>query len=158
MWHSFRRPAASGFTLMEVLVVLATLGMIVWMAGQLLFPMRAAAERQRLQVEARQTARSVADYVAYTIRGATDLNEVAQPRNPAALLPYLWKGLNDGDVNPGTRFPACPTGDPANCVQLSFNNVTDATLAAPGTDIISLSAAQVADPATARAAGAWPGA
>ena len=157
MWHSSSNPRAAGFTLMEVLVVLACLGMILWMTGQLLFPMRAAAERQRLQVEARQTARGAADYVAYTIRGATDLNEVAQPRNPAAILTYLWKGINDGDVNPGTRFPACPTGDPANCVQLSFNNVTDAALATPGTDIISLTAAQVAEPITARAAGAWPG-
>src|SRR5512136_173881 len=118
MWHSFRRPAASGFTLMEVLVVLATLGMILWMAGQLLFPMRAAAERQRLQVEARQTARSATDYMGFIVRGATDMNDAAKPRNPAALLPYLWRGATTGTGN----FPACPGSD---CVQMSYNNVTD---------------------------------
>jgi type II secretory pathway pseudopilin PulG len=127
---------------MEVLVVLATLGMILWITGQLLFPMRAAAERQRLQVEARQTARSAADYGAYLARGATDMLDTMNPTNPALILTYLWKGTNPGA---GNRFPACP-GD-GGCVQLSYNNVTDPTLAAPGTDIITLTAAEVLYPA-----------
>jgi type II secretory pathway pseudopilin PulG len=129
----------AGFTLMEVLVVLATLGMILWMVGQLLFPMRAAAERQRLQVEARQTARSATDYLGYVVRGATDMNETAVPRNPAAILPYLWRGVTTGTGN----FPACP-GD-GGCVQLSYNNVDQAgtSFASEGTDIITLTAARV---------------
>ena len=67
------RHARRGFTLVELLAVLACLGMILWMAGQLLFPMRTAAERQRAQVEARQTARSAAAYMAFVLRGVADL-------------------------------------------------------------------------------------
>jgi type II secretory pathway pseudopilin PulG len=149
MSRSCDKPRAAGFTLMEILVVLATLGMILWITGQLLFPMRAAAERQRLQVEARQTARSAADYISYVVRGVTDMNETAIPRNPAALLPYLYQGATTG----AGSFPTCPGG---SCVQLSYNNVADATLAAPGTDIITLTAAQVTYPALLDSAGAWP--
>jgi prepilin-type N-terminal cleavage/methylation domain-containing protein len=149
MSRSCDKPGAAGFTLMEVLVVLATLGMILWMAGQLLFPMRAAAERQRLQVEARQTARSAADYISYVVRGSTDMNETPVPRNPAVLLPYLYQGATTGTGS----FPTCPGG---SCVQLSYNNVTDATLAALGTDIITLTAAQVTYPTRLDSASAWP--
>ncbi len=63
MSRSSSKPGG-GFTLVEVLVVVASLGMILWMVGPLFFPMRQAAERQRLQVEARQTARGATDYVA----------------------------------------------------------------------------------------------
>jgi type II secretory pathway pseudopilin PulG len=149
------KPAVAGFTLVEVLVVLATLGMILWMVGQLLFPMRAAAERQRLQVDARQTARSATDYVGYLVRGVTDMNETAYPRNPAAILPYLWRGVTTGTGN----FPVCPG---SGCVQLSYNNVTNANLATPGTDIITLTSARVATiggvtyPARLDGASGWP--
>jgi len=71
MWRRSSRPGG-GFTLVEVLVVVASLGMILWMVGSLFFPMQKAAERQRLQVEARQTARGATDYVAMLVRGATD--------------------------------------------------------------------------------------
>ncbi len=136
MSHSSHRNAA-GFSLMEMLVVLATLGMILWMVGQLFFPMRQAAERQRLQVEARQTARSAVDYIAYVVRGATDLNDVAPIRNPAALLTYLWQGPNPGTT--GASLPACP-GD-TGCVQMSYDNVNQSTtrFATDGTDILTLS-------------------
>jgi len=145
------KPGAAGFTLMEVLVVLACLGMILWMAGQLLFPMRAAAERQRLQVEARQTARSATDYMGFVVRGATDMNDAAKPRNPAALLPYLWRGATTGAGN----FPTCPGSD---CVQLSYNNVDQGgtRFASDGTDIITLTAAQVTYPVRLDSASAWP--
>jgi type II secretory pathway pseudopilin PulG len=138
---------------MEVLVVLATLGMILWMAGQLLFPMRQAAERQRLQVEARQTARSAADYSAYLARGATDMMDTMNPLNPALVLTYLWHGTNPGA---GASFPACP-GD-AGCVQLSYNNVDQAgtKFASDGTDIVTLTAAEVPYPAKIVAAAAFP--
>ena len=155
MSHSSSRPRAAGFTLMEVLVVLAALGMILWMAGQLLFPMRAAAERQRLQVEARQTARSAGDYASYVIRGASDMNDRATPRNPGTILTYLWKGPNPATV--GAFFPTCPgTG----CVQLSYNNVDQAatSLATDGSDIITLAVSQARTyPVLLKSASpAWP--
>jgi hypothetical protein len=119
---------------MEVLVVLASLGMILWMAGQLLFPMQQAAERQRLQVEARQTARGATDYAAMLLRGATDMNDLATPRNPAAVLPFLVRGSITG---PSPTYPTCDGSPSSDCIQISYNNVTDASLAAPGTDILS---------------------
>ncbi len=134
MSHSCRKAFAPGFTLVEVLVVVATLGMILWMVGQLLFPMRQAAERQRLQVEARQTARAAADYLNFVVHGATDMNDLSVPRNPAAILTFVWQGNGNG----GGTNPTCD-GTPQNgCIQLSYNNVTDASLATPGTDIITL--------------------
>jgi prepilin-type N-terminal cleavage/methylation domain-containing protein len=153
MWPSSSRRATAGFTLMEVLVVLACLGMILWMAGQLLFPMRQAAERQRLQVEARQTARSAADFIAYSLRNATDMNTTVQPLDPAAILTYLWRGPNPGT---GNSFPACP-GD-AGCVQLSYNNVDQGatSFASDGTDIITLTASEVSFPAKLTGAAAFP--
>jgi prepilin-type N-terminal cleavage/methylation domain-containing protein len=153
MSRSSSKPASAGFTLMEVLVVLAALGMILWMAGQLLFPMRQAAERQRLQVEARQTARSGADYAAFLLRGATDMNDTADPLDPAIILTYLWKGSNPGA---GFSFPACP-GD-GGCVQLSYNNVDQGAtdFASDGTDIITLTSAQVAYPGKLMAAAPFP--
>jgi prepilin-type N-terminal cleavage/methylation domain-containing protein len=121
-----------GFTLVEVLVVLASLGMILWMVGSLFFPMRQAAERQRLQVEARQTGRGALDYVAMLVRGATDMNDVTNPRNPAAILTFLWQG------NPSSStIPTCDGSGGSGCIQVSYNNVTDSTLAAPGTDILT---------------------
>jgi prepilin-type N-terminal cleavage/methylation domain-containing protein len=154
MWRSSSKPAPRGFTLVELLVVLAALGMILWMVGQLLFPMRQAAERQRLQVEARQTARSAADYTAYVIRGATDMNDLASPRNPAALLTYLWKGSNPSTA--GANFPTCP-GD-GGCVQLAYNNVDQPAthFASNGSDIITLTVAQVTYPVMVSNAGGWP--
>lgn len=127
-----------GFSLIEVLVVVAALGMIVFMAAQLFFPMRRVADRQRLQVESRQTARSAADYVAFLLRGTADLNSYTTdpaPRNTAAVLTYLFKG----DAAAFTSYPVCP--DDAGCIQVSYNNVAAAGgngLADPGTDIITV--------------------
>ncbi len=132
--RSFRKPGA-GFTLVEVLVVVAALGMILWMVGALFFPMRQAAERQRLQVEARQTARGATDYVAMLVRGATDMNDITNPRNPAAVLTFLYQGNPAG--GPSTPIPTCDGSAGSSCIQLSYNNVTNATLATPGTDILT---------------------
>ena len=138
MLPSSRKATTAGFTLIEVLVVIATLAMILIMVGQLLFPMRRAADRQRFQVEARQTARAAADYVAFMVRGATDLNDALLPRNPAGLITYLWRG--DGSmVTSVDPFVACP-GD-GGCVQLAFNDVdrvASGAIASQGSDIITL--------------------
>jgi len=157
MSRSWNKPGAAGFTLVEVLVVLATLAMILWMVGQLLFPMQAAAERQRLQVEARQIARSATDYLGYVVRGATDMNETAEPPNPAAILPYLYQDVTTGAGN----FGLCPG---ANCVQLSYNNVDQffSDFASEGTDIITLTTARLpvlgggTYPVRLDVASAWP--
>ncbi len=151
MWRRSSRPGG-GFTLVEVLVVVASLGMILWMVGALFFPMQRAAERQRLQVEARQTARGATDYVAMLVRGATDMNDITNPRNPAAILTFLYLGSPSG--GPSTPIPTCDGSTGAPCVQLSYDNVTDATLATPGTDILTIgvpSAPLRLKPAT------WPG-
>ncbi|HPW54730.1 MAG: prepilin-type N-terminal cleavage/methylation domain-containing protein [Thermoanaerobaculaceae bacterium] len=131
------RPAVAGFTLVELLAVLACLGMILWMAGQLLFPMRTAAERQRAQVEARQTARSAADYMAFVLRGATDgvPGGGAMFRSPLAIMTWVVTG-NQGSTGSN---PGCPGAD--DCVQTAFNNVaraSDGNLADEGTDIITV--------------------
>lgn len=129
--------AADGFTLIELLAVLACLGMILWMAGQLLFPMRTAAERQRAQVEARQTARSAADYMAFVLRGATDgLPGVGSVnRAPLAIMTWVVTGNQGGTgSNPG-----CPGAD--DCVQTAYNNVVraaDGGVADEGTDVITV--------------------
>ena len=145
MWRSCgtgRSVTTRGFTLVEVLVVVASLGMILWMVGELLFPMRQSAERQRLQVEARQTARASLDYMAMQLRGSNDMNHATGflVQGPATFLTYVWKGDGSGT---GTN-PTCdgtPSQDPG-CVQTSFNNVPDnggnPTLATPGTDIITI--------------------
>lgn len=134
MWRRSSRPGG-GFTLVEVLVVVASLGMILWMVGSLFFPMQKAAERQRLQVEARQTARGAADYVAMLVRGATDMNDITNPRNPAAILTFLYQGTPSG--NPSDPVPTCDGSTGSPCIQLSYDNVTDGTLATPGTDILT---------------------
>ena len=148
MWRRSSRPGG-GFTLVEVLVVVASLGMILWMVGSLFFPMQKAAERQRLQVEARQTARGATDYVAMLVRGATDMNDITNPRNPAAILTFLYQGTPSSDP-----VPTCDGSSGAPCVQLSYDNVTDASLATPGTDILTFgvpSASLRLKPST------WPG-
>ena len=138
MSRSSRRGSAPGFTLVEVLVVVATLAMILWMVGQLLFPMRQAAERQRLEVEARQSARAASDYLGATLRAAGDMNRQALPRDPALLLTFVWQGDGTGV---GSN-PACDGSAIAGCIQTSYNNVPNnpgnATLATPGTDVITI--------------------
>jgi type II secretory pathway pseudopilin PulG len=127
-----------GFTLIEVAVALLSLVLILVLSAQLLFATRRAALRQQLQVEARQVGRAAVDYVTYQLRGATDLAGESVPRNPLAILSWVWMGNLPGGA---TEFPQC--GDPGNhdggCTQRSYNNVTDAALADVGTDIITVS-------------------
>ncbi|HPC82738.1 MAG TPA: type II secretion system protein [Thermoanaerobaculaceae bacterium] len=152
MWRASERnarppAAAAGFSLVELLVVLMMLGMILMVVGQLFFPMRTAAERQRLDVEARQTARAAADYLAFSLRGATDANPLSTVRNPMAVLTWVV------GKKPGNRdFPGCP-GD-GDCVQVSFNNVANPALADLGTDIITVG--QLDEPFASLSA-RWPG-
>lgn len=116
---------------MELLVVVACLGIVFYISGQLLFPMRTAAERQRLQVEARQTARAAADYLAYAMRGASDGSHAP---GDVAIMSWVVAGEPTG-----TATPACPGGE--GCRQLSYNNVdrsADGNLADDGTDIITV--------------------
>ncbi|MCU0291203.1 MAG: type II secretion system GspH family protein [Thermoanaerobaculaceae bacterium] len=130
------RGAAAGFSLIEMLVVVACLGMIFWISAQLLFPMRTASERQRLQVEARQTARAAADYMTYVLRGATDASPLItmnNGRNPLAVMTWVVTKVTGS----GTIQPGCP-GD-NDCAQLSYNNVTAASnFGDPGTDVITV--------------------
>ena len=126
--------ASRGFSLVEVLAVVAALGLILYMSAQLFFPMRRVADRQRLQVEARQTARSAADYVAHVLRGTTDLNSFGAVLNTGAILTYLYSGQGAG----GT-YDACPMSN--KCVQVSYNNVpavVGVRLADPGTDLVTV--------------------
>ncbi|HVN77136.1 MAG TPA: prepilin-type N-terminal cleavage/methylation domain-containing protein [Thermoanaerobaculaceae bacterium] len=155
------RGACRGFTLVEVLVVLASLGVILWMVGQLLFPMRQAAERQRLQVEARQAARASLDYLAMELRGTNDMNHATPQlvQGPATFLTYVWKGNNSGTGN----TPTCDGTGTMNlgCVQTSFNNVpgngSNPTLATPGSDVISVAMAQSTTPTGPAKGLSWAG-
>jgi len=138
MWHSSDR-AQRGYMLMEVTVALLSLALILILSAQLLFATRRASVRQQLHVEARQVARGAADYLAFQLRGATDLVTDAMGgvnnRNPLAVVAWMWEG-----TPAGTTFPTCGVvaGHDSGCTQKSFNNVTDANLADVGTDIITI--------------------
>lgn len=125
------RPPAAGFSFIELLVVVACLGIVFYISGQLLFPMRTAAERQRLQVEARQTARAAADYLTYAVRGASDGSHA-----PGDVAVMSWVVVGEPT---GTNTPACPGGE--GCRQLAYNNVdrsSNGNLADEQTDIIAV--------------------
>ncbi|MGE5235714.1 MAG: PilW family protein [Acidobacteriota bacterium] len=126
-----------GFTLIEVMVALLSLVLILVLSAQLLFATRRAAVRQQLQVEARQVGRGAVDYVTYEMRGATDLSGDSVPRDPLALITWMWQGnLPHGT----TTVPVCGIvgNHDAGCTQRTYNNVADATLADVGTDIITI--------------------
>ncbi len=120
----------SGFTLVELLVVMAMLGMVLWIFGQLFFPMQRLATRQRLDTEARQNARAAADYLHFMLRGAGDMNNgAAGNRTPALLLTWACFGSGNGTA-----------------AQVTYDNVTNANLADIGTDIITFSRATASGP------------
>lgn len=121
-----------GFSLLELLVVMVILIIVLTLAVQLLFAMHRSAAQQRLQVEARQTARGAVDYVTHLLRTVYDAN------------------VPEGTA-PGLLFQATIRG---TAIQTGHDNVTDAALADVGTDIITIAVpSQVAAVAPAR----WPG-
>ena len=114
-----------------------TLVIIVVAVGQLLYDTQRAAQRQQYQVDARQTARAAADYVTFLLRGATDMNMPTVlpplPNNPGSLVIWYWRGLWAA-----TNNITCTGSNPSpGCVQATWDNVADASLADPGTDIIT---------------------
>jgi prepilin-type N-terminal cleavage/methylation domain-containing protein len=120
----------SGFSLVEFLVVIAALGMILWIFGQLFFPMQKLATRQRLDVESRQTARAALDYLHFMLRGAGDMNSGAPGnRTPALFLTWACFGTGSGTA-----------------AQVTYNNVANANLADIGTDIITFARATSSAP------------
>lgn len=151
MWpRSPRRSsrAGAGFTLVELLVVMASVVVILVLAGQVLFASRQLSDRQRLQVESRQLARGAVDYVTFLMRGASDFNVAGG--NRGAIVTWLEFGSTAATAG-------CPGS--ANCVPTAWNNVPDmvvggSRLADPGTDIITFSRPNA--PFTAEAA-FWPG-
>lgn len=129
MWRKLPNERQAGFTVPEVLVTLIILVAILVVAAQVLFQTRAASERQRAQVEARQAARTAVEYVHFMLRGATDMNgQIENAPSPMALLTYARFGNNNTDT------------------QVSYDNLTAAQAAAgfgdEGTDIISFARAE----------------
>ncbi len=112
MWRSSSNPvrrarARRGFTLIEAMVSLLLLVIVLTVAMTMLFQMRAFAERQQFYMLPRQAARRAADYLAYYVAGASDLNDHSNPRqSPNALIMYYNLG--------------------GNVVQASYDNLTGA--------------------------------
>jgi prepilin-type N-terminal cleavage/methylation domain-containing protein len=129
MWRKLPNERQAGFTVPEVLVTLIILVAILVVAAQVLFQTRAASERQRAQVEARQAARTAVEYVHYMLRGATDMNgQIETAPSPMALLTWVRFRNNN------------------NLTQVSYDNLTASQAAAgygdEGTDIISFARAE----------------
>jgi prepilin-type N-terminal cleavage/methylation domain-containing protein len=141
MWRN--SPRTRGFSLIEVLVAMGAVVVILSLATTLTVSSRRLAQRQQLQVDARQTGRAALDYVIFCLRGASDINIAGA--NSGALLVWL-EGAGGDDAL------ACP--DDSVCFQTSFNNVDDPSLADTGTDIITVSrpsTMMTVEPVT------WPG-
>ncbi|MGC8724140.1 MAG: prepilin-type N-terminal cleavage/methylation domain-containing protein [Acidobacteriota bacterium] len=109
-----------GFTLVEVTIAMFILVIVLVLSGTLLVSMRSFAQKQQAFAEPRQTARRAIDYLAYYVRGASDMN-FAQSATPVPDAIVTWYQLA------GTS------------IQASFDNVSaGSNLALPGTDIITL--------------------
>jgi prepilin-type N-terminal cleavage/methylation domain-containing protein len=108
-----------GFTLIEVTVAMTVLVLILAMSGTLLYSMKSFAQKQQSFAEPRQTARRAMNYLAYYVRGASDMNMAdGEAPMPNALVTYY-------ELN-GVRK------------QATYNNVASATLADVGTDLITV--------------------
>ncbi|MGA9751857.1 MAG: prepilin-type N-terminal cleavage/methylation domain-containing protein [Acidobacteriota bacterium] len=109
-----------GFTLVEVTIAMFILVIVLVLSGTLLFSMRTFAQKQQAFAEPRQTARRAIDYLAYYVRGASDMN-FEQSASPVPNAIVTWYELA------GTS------------IQASFDNVSaGSNLALPGTDILTL--------------------
>jgi|WetSurMetagenome_2_1015567.scaffolds.fasta_scaffold08376_3 prepilin-type N-terminal cleavage/methylation domain-containing protein len=108
-----------GFTLIEVTVAMTVLVIILVMSATLLISLKSFAQKQQSFAEPRQTARRAMNYLAYYMRGASDMN-VMDTTNlmPDALVTYYNLG--------------------SSRKQATYNNVSSATLADVGTDIITV--------------------
>jgi len=125
MPSSFRAERrAEGFTLVEVSIAMLILVIVLVLSGTLLVSMRSFAQKQQAFAEPRQTARRAIDYLAYYVRGASDMNFVQQA-NPAPNALMVWY-MNSTGQNTGTEVQAC------------WDNVTNANYALPGTDIFTV--------------------
>ena len=129
MWPRSRsKSGQAGFTLIEATISMTLLVVVLVVSLSFLFSMRTFSQRQELTAQPRQTARRALDYVAYYVRGASDLN--ARKNNPNAIV--VW--FDNSGVNR----------------QASYNNLTGSevgngtvdadttTFGDVGTDLISL--------------------
>lgn len=113
-----REAGERGFTIIELTIAMAVLVIVLVLSGTLLISMKSFAQKQQSFAEPRQTARRALDYLAYYARGAGDMNgNWTDYPMPDALVTWY---------NNGSDTQAC------------YNNVTDATLADLGTDILTL--------------------
>jgi prepilin-type N-terminal cleavage/methylation domain-containing protein len=134
MWRSSATEAPRarrGFTLLEAMVSLLLLVIVLTVAMAMLFQMRAFAERQQFYMLPRQAARRAADYLSYYVASASDLNEVASPTNPNALVMYY--DLNSATVQ--ASYDNLTGAEPNNAV--TTPNVTT-SFGDVGTDVITL--------------------
>lgn len=119
-----------GISLSEAMVSLLILTMVMIVALTLLFSMRSFAERQQVKTAPRQTSRRALDYLSSFVAGATDLNDVANPPNPNAIVTWFGQSKSAG------------AGAPPVPKQATYNNLTAAQVGLGfgelGTDIISL--------------------
>ena len=140
MCARFRTERSRGMSLSEAMVSLLILTMVMIVALTLLFTMKSFAERQQAKTAPRQTSRQAMEYVGSFITGATDLNDVATPPNPNAIITWYTQGNSSAPR------------------QASFNNLkndgTENKLGEVGTDIVTVSvpANQMLAPFTK-----WPG-
>ena len=122
MFARFRSKRVRGVSLSEAMVSLLILTMVMIVALTLLFSMKSFAERQQVKTAPRQTSRRAIDYISTHISGATDLNDNGPTPSPNALI--TWYAMGNANTP----------------VQATYNNVTDGSLAEPGTDILTLAA------------------
>ena len=119
-----RTERSRGMSLSEAMVSLLILTMVMIVALTLLFTMKSFAERQQVKTAPRQTSRQAMEYVGSFITGATDLNDVATPPNPNAIITWYTQGNSSAPR------------------QASFNNLkndrTEDKLGEVGTDIITV--------------------
>lgn len=123
MCARFRSRGRRGVSLSEAMVSLLILTMVMIVALTLLFTMKSFAERQQAKTAPRQTSRRAIEYLGAFVAGATDLNDIATPPSPGAIVTWYSR--------PGVGAPVLK--------QASYNNLPLAsTFGEPGTDIVTV--------------------